>query len=204
MQWRHNGIGLTVTALLVAGCASSDDTARLVPNASPIAQPYAGLTARPIKALAPERTEELLAGRGAGYALAAELNHYPGPRHVLDLRAELGLSADQERAVQETFDAMEREAQALGRQLVDAETALDQAFRAGTLTPADLAHRTTEIGTLDGRLRAVHLAAHLRTKAILTAAQVTRYDHLRGYAAADGQPAPADHTPTDHHRHHGR
>ena len=195
---------IALAALLLVGCRGTQDTTRTPPSASAAPPSDAGLTDRPIKALAPERVEELLAGRGAGYALAAELNHYPGPRHVLDLRTELGLRLEQERAVQETFDAMEREAQALGRELVDAEAALDRAFRAGTLTPADLARLTGDIGALDGRLRAVHLAAHLRMKELLTAEQVTRYDHLRGYPSADGQPAPSGHTPTDHHRQHGR
>ena len=47
--------------------------------------PYAGQQARQVKALSKAEIEGLLAGRGLGYAKAAELNHYPGPRHVLDL-----------------------------------------------------------------------------------------------------------------------
>ena len=194
---------LTIIALALAGCGSREHAARRAPAATSPAQPYADLTDRPIKSLAPAQVEDLLAGRGAGYALAAELNHYPGPRHVLELRAELGLTAAQERAAQETFDAMERDAQALGRQLVAAETALNRAFDAGTLTSVELDRLTTDISALDGRLRAVHLAAHLRMKELLTVEQVKRYDHLRGYPSADGQPAPTR-SDTDHRQHHGR
>lgn len=47
--------------------------------------PYAGMQTRPIKALSDEQIADLQAGRGMGLALAAELNGYPGPAHVLEL-----------------------------------------------------------------------------------------------------------------------
>ena len=47
--------------------------------------PYAGMQARPIKALSEQQVADLAAGRGMGLALAAELNGYPGPSHVLEL-----------------------------------------------------------------------------------------------------------------------
>ena len=151
-------------------------------------QPYAGFENRPIKALPPERIQDLAAGRGAGYALAAELNHYPGPRHVLDLAAALQLRPEQEQAVRAIFTSMEQEAQALGKQLIALEADLDAAFNRGAITPADLARRTAEIGAVEARLRATHLAAHLSTKEVLSPEQVSRYDQLRGYTAG-GQAA---------------
>ena len=54
---------------------------------------YSGQQGREIKALSAEETADLLAGRGMGAARAAELNHFPGPAHVLELQAQLGLSA---------------------------------------------------------------------------------------------------------------
>jgi hypothetical protein len=60
------------------------------------AGPYAGMQARPIKALSAEQIADLKAGRGMSLALAAELNGYPGPRHVLELGHQLGLT-DQQR-----------------------------------------------------------------------------------------------------------
>ena len=48
-------------------------------------RPYAGMQARAIKALSAEQIADLKAGRGLSLALAAELNGYPGPRHVLEL-----------------------------------------------------------------------------------------------------------------------
>ena len=47
-------------------------------------QPYAGLEQRQVKALSEQQIADLKAGRGMGLALAAELNGYPGPMHVLE------------------------------------------------------------------------------------------------------------------------
>lgn len=174
---------LTLLALpvLLAGCAPA-------PAMRASAQPYAGLEQRPIKGLAPERVADLLAGRGASYALAAELNWYPGPRHVLDLAAGLALTPEQQRAAEEAYAAMEAEAKRLGQQLVEREAALDQAFAGGAATADEVGQLAGAAAAMEGQLRAVHLRAHLAMKAILTPEQVARYDRLRGYA---GDTAPS-------------
>ena len=65
----------------------------------PIAQaadaPYAGQEQRAIKALSPQEVDDYLQGRGMGTSKPAELNHYPGPKHVLDAAAALTLSETQ-------------------------------------------------------------------------------------------------------------
>lgn len=61
--------------------------------------PYSGMQTRPIKALSEQQVADLKAGRGMGLALAAELNGYPGPSHVLELADKLDLSADQRTSV---------------------------------------------------------------------------------------------------------
>jgi hypothetical protein len=55
---------------------------------------------------------------------------------------------------------------------------------------AGLAAETTAIGELNGRLRAVHLTAHLETRALLRPEQLALYRQLRGYGESKG-----------HHRH---
>ena len=151
--------------------------------------PYCAQQKRPIKALSEGDIEGLRSGRGMGLARAAELNQHPGPMHVLDLGDELGLTAEQRAAVRRSFERMAARAKPLGAELVRRERALDDAFKRRAVTPADLAERTASIGAVQGRLRAVHLAAHLETRAVLTAGQVAHYDELRGYtgdAAPDG------------------
>ena len=69
--------------------------------------PYAGLEERGIASLSEEDISELLAGGGWGFALPAELNGLPGPRHVLDMAGQLDLSDDQHASVQALFDTMQ-------------------------------------------------------------------------------------------------
>lgn len=146
-------------------------------------QPYAGQDSRAIKALSVQETADLLAGRGMGLAKAAELNSYPGPMHALELRNALGLDAVQVAALEDQKSRMAEAAVALGHQLVAAERELDRLFAERRVDAASLQARAEEIGRLQGRLRAVHLATHLETRATLSEAQVRRYDELRGYSA---------------------
>lgn len=159
------------------------------------AQPYAGFEARPVKALSPEQIADLKAGRGMGLALAAELNGYPGPSHVIELANELALTAEQRRRAEALFAAMKTEAVPLGELMLAAESDLDRQFATRTITPASLAAATEAIGLTQARLRAAHLKYHLSMLDVLTPEQVKRYGELRGYGGA----APAGHSPGMHH-----
>ena len=57
-----------------------------------------------------------------GLALAAGLNGYPGPSHVLELAQQLGLEEAQCIRVRDLSDAMKRDAVAVGEQLVALES----------------------------------------------------------------------------------
>jgi Spy/CpxP family protein refolding chaperone len=151
-------------------------------------QPYAGLQARPVKALSDQQIADLKAGRGMGLALAAELNGYPGPMHVLELATALGLSDEQRATVAGLFDAMKREAVPLGERLIAAETALDRQFADKTITAASLGEATRGIAALQGELRLAHLKYHLATLELLTPEQAARYATLRGYGGAHHAP----------------
>lgn len=156
--------------------------------------PYAGQQTRTIKGLSSEDVAALLKGEGMGFAKAAELNGYPGPRHVLDLAAQLKLTPDQRQQVQAIFNRTSSAARPLGAELVERERVLDQLFQKGEISSDRLRAETASIAELQGRLRAVHLAAHLETRALLTKDQIAMYQHLRGYG---DRGAPTQ------HRHHG-
>lgn len=166
-----------------AGMRADRDTA-----GASATSPYAGWEGRPIKALSPDEVERLLAGEGMGYALAAELNRYPGPRHVLDLADSLALSTAQRDSVEAIRARMNAVAVELGREIVAAEAALDSLFASGAIDSATLRTRTAQIARLEGELRSTHLDAHLSTRAVLDDFQVARYDSLRGYS--DARPEP--------------
>ncbi len=118
-----------------------------------------------------------------GMALAAELNRFPGPKHVLELAAELELDEEQIRTAQSIFDDMARSAKRLGREVLREEASLDARFADGTIDPESLARSVQEIARLRGELRLVHLQAHLRMRAAMDDEQVAGYDRLRGYVS---------------------
>jgi len=158
---------------------------------------YAGQQSRPIKALSDADIEALRNGDGMGLAKPAELNGYPGPRHVLALTRELGLDNRQIAEVTAIRDRMTATAKPLGAELIERERVLDQLFAHGEIDPDRLRAGTAAIAELQGRLRTVHLAAHLETRSVLSAHQVIQYATLRGYASGAG----SGHDHPSAHRH---
>ena len=157
-------------------------------------QPYAGQEMRDIKALSPVEIEGYLDGHGMGLAKAAELNHYPGPKHVIDLADKLQLTADQRAKTQAVYDAMRQEAAELGKQIVNAERYLDRLFASQAITTSTLQEHIHKLAASQGQLRLVHLKAHLAQRVILTPQQIAHYDTLRGY----------DHNRQHDHHHQNR
>jgi Spy/CpxP family protein refolding chaperone len=103
---------------------------------------------------------------------------------VLELADRLALTATQRTATEAVFRDMQAEARALGERLVEEERALDRAFADKTVTADRLRAATSSIAALNGRLREVHLRAHLAQARILSGEQSLRYAELRGYANA--------------------
>ena len=131
-----------------------------------------------------DREKHYLEGAGMGYARAAELNHFPGPMHVLELADQLKLSAEQRAATKALMDAHKAQARSLGAEVVAAERDLDRLFRGGKVDEAVLARAARTAAAVEGEYRLSHLETHRRMRDLLTAEQVRRYDELRGYGAA--------------------
>lgn len=167
---------LTALALLLTSSAWADTPS-----------PYAGMEDRSIRALSAEQQADLLAGRGMGLALAAELNGWPGPAHVIELAGAMQLTPAQLAATQRLMAEMRAAAGDLGARVIEEERALDAAFRDRSITPADLSARTARIAALQGEIRDVHLRTHLAQTALLNAEQIAAYPRLRGYAGGVSQ-----------------
>jgi len=166
---------LLMTALLLAATS---------PAIAQSHQPYAGEHTRAIKALSAEEVEQYLAGAGLGFAKAAELNHYPGPTHTLELADQLGLSGAPRAAMESLLKRHKAEARELGAEVVRLERELDALFAERRATPEAVSAKTAEIGAALGRYRASHLATHVAATRLLTPDQVAKYDELRGYGIA--------------------
>lgn len=166
------GISLLILALLSGVILAAEQS------------PYAGEEVRSIKSLSAEEVEALKSGAGMGFAKLAELNHYPGPKHVLDLANDLDLTPSQLAETKALFVEMQLNAVALGEKLLEAEMDLDRQFERGTVSPESLDSALSEVGRMRAHLRYVHLEAHLRQQRLLTAKQIVKYDEVRGYRDA--------------------
>lgn len=154
--------------------------------------PCVGEQTRTIKALSDQEIADYLSGKGMGFAKAAELNGYPGPSHVLELAAELGLTPKQKQRTEALFRRMQTRASAAGRKLVDEERRLDELFASKSISAALLRTELMSIAALQSEIREVHLEAHLEQVEILSDAKEKKYWHLRGYERQSG---------SQHHQH---
>ena len=177
-----NRIQLVVAALF--GIALGAAAVQFVPgfiHTKSAHQPYADQHGRQISSLSAADVEQLKAGKGWGLAKPAEFNGYPGPLHVLELEDKLSLTGRQKAAVEASFKAMRATARALGEKLIEAEAALDSAFKSNAIDRDKLAMLLGEAERLRAELRSTHLAAHLQVTPLLSEEQKTLYASLRGY-----------------------
>jgi hypothetical protein len=185
-----NRIALGIAIVLAASIAALAQHSHKQPAAS--AQPYAGQDKRAVAMLTEEEVAGFLAGRGMGLAKSGEVNGFPGPMHVLELGEQLQLSQVQRAAVNAAFDTMKAKAVALGQRYVDAEMAVDQAFKANAAAPV-IEARVAAANQLLGEIRMAHLAAHIAITPVLSEAQRSKYAELRGYTGGSHDPAKHKH-----------
>lgn len=179
---------LITCCLLLLGAQmalSQDATPSTDPSPTATSSGYGALLETEIRGLSPETIEGYRTGKGMSLALPAELNGYPGSRHVLDFSEELELTDTQYTEVEDLYNDMLAEAIPLGEKILVAEAELELAFREKTITDSDLEARLLAIGALQADLRFVHLRTHIATYALLTPVQIETYNILRGYTAED-------------------
>lgn len=128
----------------------------------------------------PADSAGLKAGEGMGMALYAETNGYPGPKHVLDLKEQLGLMKDQQKKIEEIAKLMRISAVGKGEEIIEAEQELHKLLGAGKINEKSLRTKLEAIGNMRGDLRFIHLQAHLKVKQILRPNQILEYYNLRG------------------------
>jgi hypothetical protein len=148
-------------------------------TASP--SPYAGMEQRRVKALSDQQIADLNAGHGMSLALAAELNGYPGPLHVLELADALQLSDRQRSRTNMLVEVMKAETIPIGKTIFSEESTLDRLFSERDVTRASLDAAVARISAAQGQLRASHLRYHLAMVEVLSPAQIALYAKLRGY-----------------------
>lgn len=144
--------------------------------------PYAEVAIDEATSLPVEEVAGLRTGEGLGMALQAELAGYPGPTHALELASQLELSPAQTSSLEDVRRRMTEAAVTKGAEVLAAEAELADLFRSGRAEPQDVEVLSLVVGRLRAELRAIHLAAHLETRALLSEEQVRMYRRHRGYA----------------------
>lgn len=170
----------------MAGNNFNDDTDNMPSSAASSSQisPYSGQEIRVIKSLSDNDVQSLQNGTGeafGGIAKLAELNGYPGPRHVLDIAQELQLTDRQRMEIELIYQNMSNNAKSIGSAIIGVEQDMDEAFANKTLTEENLIALLDKSANLYGQLRFVHLSAHLDTAQIMTTEQIQMYNEMRGY-----------------------
>ena len=164
---------------------------------------YAGEEKREIKSLSDSDIEELKNGKGWGLAKAAELNGMPGPAHLLEMKDEIDLSANQVRVIENLYKKMKQEAIPLGLELIELERELNNHFANRTITSELIGVLLERVAQVQKKLRYVHLLTHLKTPDILTPEQIALYNKMRGYSSDDPcENIPKGHDPEMWQKHH--
>jgi len=135
-----------------------------------------------LKSLSNNEINNYLTGKGMGFAKPAELNNYPGPRHVLDISDELSLSKNQIDKTKFLFNQMQSTAKKLGAILIDKEMDIENLFSSSKATSENLSHLLIESANIKAKIRLAHLTAHIQQKDILNKHQIIKYNEIRGYS----------------------
>tara|TARA_B100001939_G_scaffold271114_1_gene238849 strand:- start:490 stop:987 length:498 start_codon:yes stop_codon:yes gene_type:complete len=148
---------------------------------------------RLIKSLSAKDIEDLTLGNGMGLAKAAELNGYPGPKHVLEMQEQLFLEKEQLTSINQIFEKMKSQAKSQGQILISLEKELNDYFSNTTITNDNLEKTLKKIAEAKSNLRYIHLSAHIKTTEILSNNQIKKYNQLRGYADNPCEKIPDGH-----------
>jgi uncharacterized membrane protein/Spy/CpxP family protein refolding chaperone len=165
---------------------------RLPKHSPSIANQY-----RDIKAHSMQKIAAYINGKGMGLAKAAELNHYPGSKHVLELSSQLNLSQAQITKTKNLYQNMHKQAVYIGQLIVEKEKILDALFSTQQINEENLRQVITEIHTYQGDLRFIHLKSHIQQKNILSKEQAKLYDAIR----SDSKDKTINNNKHKHHNH---
>jgi hypothetical protein len=162
-----------------------------------VISPYRGEETRGIKSLSQDDINGLKNGAGTpfgGMAKLAELNGYPGPKHVLDLTSQLELNDTQIEQINNIYQNMKFEAIVLGEKIITVESQLNKKFSNDSIDEKYLQEKVHESAGHYAELRNVHLQSHVLMMTVLSSDQIQKYGELRGYSLED----PCEYIPEGH------
>lgn len=150
------------------------------------------------KAFSEKEVRDYLSGAGMGTSKAAELNHYAGPKNVLEHASELGLSPESLEKTKKIFDRVIADASAIGKKIIQKELELEALYASRKATVENTTEEVNELTKLQAQFRLVHLTAHLDMEGILSSEQLALYYKLVAPKIAGPVAAPSDAAPKHH------
>ncbi len=130
----------------------------------------------------PSDRNVLLNGLEGDNGKTAEMNNYPSAKNILELASTLNLSSIQKSRLSDIHSNTVARAKQLGKEIVQIENELHQAFQARIINEKSCADDALQIGRLRGKLRGIILNSHIKAKAVLNDSQLNMYKKIQGGA----------------------
>ena len=108
----------------------------------------------------------------------AAVNNYPDPAGVIESSGLLKLSPSQLTKLNDIKSAMEFKAKEMEGFIDQQEKKLNNLFASGKAEEGAIIYYTNKLGLYDGELRNAYLQAYLKTRYVLTPAQLKKYAQL--------------------------
>lgn len=125
--------------------------------------------------LSREEVDAYLTGKPFGLDKVAELNDYPSPEIVLNMRTILRLSVPQFNRTRMLHKKLRKYTRLKGRQIVRKEEELDKLFRENSIDSISLQKLVKDIALLKGELRLIHLKTRVAQREFLSDHQLYIY-----------------------------
>ena len=109
----------------------------------------------------------------------AKLNHFPGPKHLLELASEVELHNAQAISIEEILLKMKSKSVAEGSGIVEPDCHLADRFASGQPSVAEARRIARYLGVMRDTLEGIHLLAHIESARELTGDLNEGYDRLR-------------------------
>jgi len=112
----------------------------------------------------------------------AEVNNYPGPSRVIKISNHLKLSPAQLNKLITIKSSLEFKTKEMDGFINQQQKKLNDLFASGKAEEGSIIYYTNKLGLYEGELRNAYLQAHLKTRYVLTPAQLKKYSQLESPA----------------------
>ena len=125
--------------------------------------------------LTKEEVNAYLTGGSLDFVRVANINHFPSPKRVMQIKGLLNLNRAQDNRTTISYKLMRKYAIKTGRKIVRKESQLNHLFQQADVDLSAVKKLVHELAILKGELRFIHLKARVSQKNYLTNEQISTY-----------------------------